>query len=571
MRHRFAWMVVTVMMVWGFSLVPVRAEDTPADNGRTAIVEAIIVLFKEKGTFTGEEADALREKMKTLNGEGRDLEAIAFLLHKKGALSDEETSETIHKITSNYLPGGDIDVTLDYFQVVGVISNEEAEMVRKKLHDSPLGKEKAYYEGVAAYVIREMRKELQAQKKEVQEEAVKEAKVEAKKILPEWTNRFKFFGDIRLRYQGDYLDGNNADLLNPSNPTQLLNTKTDRQRLRLRARLGVSATVNDEVDAVLRITTGDTATPTSTTTTLDDYFNRKAITLDLAYLKWSPTPQFYIMGGRVPNPWLCTDLVWAPDLNFDGFAFNYNAKMTPTLAGFVTGGAFPVQEVEFSSRDKWLFAGQVGVHYKPTSKINAKLGVAFYDFTNMTGKANSPDFPNVNDFTSPLFQQKGNTLMDIDPTATVKTALASDFQELNVTGFLDLGYWHPVHAVFIGDYVRNLGFNLNQVRDRTGNPFVTEDINGYQVGVALGHPEVREFAQWKGYFFYKYIGADAVVDAFTDPDFHLGGTNAKGWIIGGEFGLMKNFWLSSRWITSNEISGPPLSIDTLQVNIHGLF
>jgi hypothetical protein len=71
--------------------------------------------------------------------------------------------------------------------------------------------------------------------------------------------------------------------------------------------------------------------------------------------------------------------------------------------------------------------------------------------------------------------------------------------------------------------------------------------------------------------FYKYLESDAVMDAYTDQDFHLGGTNAKGWIIGGDFGLTRNVWLSTRWFTANEISGPPLAIDVFHFNVNAKF
>jgi hypothetical protein len=70
---------------------------------------------------------------------------------------------------------------------------------------------------------------------------------------------------------------------------------------------------------------------------------------------------------------------------------------------------------------------------------------------------------------------------------------------------------------------------------------------------------------------YKYLEADAVVDAFTDSDFHLGGTNAKGWILGVDIGLAKNYWIAAKWLTSNEVSGPPLAIDVLQFDINARF
>jgi hypothetical protein len=134
--------------------------------------------------------------------------------------------------------------------------------------------------------------------------------------------------------------------------------------------------------------------------------------------------------------------------------------------------------------------------------------------------------------------------------------------------------------VFLGDYVKNLGFNQDKVNALVGDidPITPGfqappkgETKGYQIGMSVGYPKIENSGQWKVSFHYKYLEADAVVDAFTDSDFHLGGTNAKGWILGTEFGLMKNTWLTLRWLTSDEISGPPLAIDVLQVDINARF
>ncbi len=93
--------------------------------------------------------------------------------------------------------------------------------------------------------------------------------------------------------------------------------------------------------------------------------------------------------------------------------------------------------------------------------------------------------------------------------------------------------------------------------------------------MSIGRPAIETFdkwkAPWKVFLYYKYLEADAVVDAFTDSDFHLGGTNTKGWILGTEFGLMKNTWLTLRWLTADEIEGPPLAIDVLQVDLNASY
>jgi hypothetical protein len=393
--------------------------------------------------------------------------------------------------------------------------------------------------------------------------------------LPDWVKRIRFDGDVRLRYEHDQFDQNNGIYARPDT-WQQMNTRTSHDYFRYRARVGAAVPVNDKVEAVIRLATGNDTNPTSTNSTMGDYMNRDRVYFDLAYLKLQPWSFLTFEGGRIPNPWFYSDLVWSPNLNFEGVALKFNQPLSEAWTTFLTVGAFPLQQDDFFSRSKYLAAGQLGLERKQPKGISAKIGTAYYDFHNITGEVNDPSYPTLKDWTAPLYQQKGNTLFNIAVSGT-KTALASDFRELNVTANLDIGFWDPVHVVFLGDYVRNLGFDMADVVQRTGFPNAG-DVDGYQIGVSVGYPKIQEFGQWKTYLYYKYLGADAVVDAFTDSDFHLGGTDAKGWIFGAELGLSRNMWLSTRWLTANEIHGNkgdqfglPLAIDVLQVDLNVRF
>jgi hypothetical protein len=572
MLRRFALMLPLACTITLFCLGFARGEELPADNGRTGVVNGLAGIFQEKGTLSAAELAGFREKLQPGDPAGKDLEALLTLLQEKGALGEEQHAELSILIEASSIPGGDIEAVVSYLRVQGTLSGEQADAVMARLHDTPLGREKERYQLIMDNVTREIRKEVQGVlKQQIKDEAIQEAKAETRKSLPEWLNRFKLGGDLRFRYQADLFDRNNASILRPDAPTQLMNTKIDRNRFLLRARLDVTAQVNNELEATVGLATGTTSNPVSTNATLGDSFNKKAINVDLAYLKWTPLDALTLFAGRFANPYLSSDLVWDPDLRFDGIAGSYATQLSPTLSGFATLGAFPLQEVEFASRDKWLLGAQAVLSYQPRPSVNAKLGVAFYDYENLEGRANDPAVPGLNDFTAPQFQQKGNTLFDIDPSDARKLALASGYRELNVTGMLDLGFWEPVHLVFLGDYVKNLGFDRNLVVRRTGNADIKEETTGYQCGVALGYPTIRDHGDWKAYLFYKYLEADAVVDGFTDSDFHLGGSNAKGWIIGGDLGLRKNFWLSGRWLSADQISGPPIAIDVFQLSLNAKF
>jgi hypothetical protein len=125
-------------------------------------------------------------------------------------------------------------------------------------------------------------------------------------------------------------------------------------------------------------------------------------------------------------------------------------------------------------------------------------------------------------------------------------------------------------VVLMADYVNNIGYDSAWVNSLAGHDIKRETV-GYQYGISVGYLDTRDYGQWKLLANYKYLESDAVMDAFAESDFHLGGTNAKGWIFGGDFGVGKNVWLSTRWITTNEISGPPLAIDVFQFNVHARF
>ena len=70
---------------------------------------------------------------------------------------------------------------------------------------------------------------------------------------------------------------------------------------------------------------------------------------------------------------------------------------------------------------------------------------------------------------------------------------------------------------------------------------------------------------------YKYLEADAVVDAFADSDFHLGGTDAKGWIVEYSRGIDENVWLTFKYLSASEITELPFNVDVLQLDVNAKF
>ena len=627
------WPLVTALFFFGFHLlvpVGVYAQGpavSPAPNGlqtangETAAIEELAGLLVEKGLLKREDVAAITQKKGEPGFSG--IQALTELLKTKGLITSDEAVRVTKKAETargkvvlfaerdpKEIERMTQDVTREIRQdVTGKVKAEIKEEVLKETREeiktaaapdwtkrarfggdmrlrdqgdflysdnASAGRDRKEIEKMKQDVTGEITRDVREQvKAEIKDEVLKETREEIKTAAaPEWTKRIRFSGDLRLRYQGDFFASGNAYLPDPNAtnyPNTLLNTTNERERFRVRARLGAEADIMENLEVGIRLSTGNNTNPVSTNQTMGNYLNNYSAVFDRVYLKYTALPGLTLTGGRFANPFFHTALVWGPDVSFDGFVGDYRRQLLNWLGGFATFGAFPIQEIEYSSSDKWLYAGQLGVEINPRKEWSWKTGVAFYDFKNTQGIPNNPSNPHVYDYTAPLFVQKGNTMFDIDPSAATLLALAPEYRELNFTSTFDIAIWDPVHVVLLGDYVRNVGFNSSDVARLTGVANPQKSIYGYQFGLSVGHPIMLKKWDWKVYGYYRYLQADAVIDAFTDPDFHLGGTNAKGWILGADLGIGKNFWISTKYTTANEIEGPPLGIDSFFFDVNTRF
>ncbi|MEI7840394.1 MAG: putative porin [Methylococcaceae bacterium] len=472
-------------------------------------------------------------------------------------------------------------------------------------------------------------------------EVVAEVKADAKEekwgvpaALPDWINRIKITGDARLRAQEDFFaDGNPSQnvLNNPyydylsinkdgghlaarNKNEELQNTSADRLRFRERFRLGIDAQVTDGLKAGIRLSTTNQFSPVSSNQTLGNTGQSFQVAIDRAYIQYDfldnqRNDWFSVYAGRIANPWMSTEMVYSPDLSFEGVAgtfrwhFNqsdatvknyhaaepnsrfglYSGAQTPDSI-FMTLGAFPLQEVNLSTADKWLFGGQVGADWLVRNDDRMKIAAAYYDYENIRAQAN-PRNGFTNDWTAPQFMQKGNSLVPInvndgfnsrctDSQSAVGQGclygLASDFKIFNVTAMYDFTGFGDTHVLFTADYAKNIGFNQNRIA-KEFKQTITPQTNAYQVRLDVGDQEIKRFNDWNTFIAYRYLERDAVLDAYTDSVFHQGGTNAKGWILGANYGIAKNTWLNLRWFSTDSIepvNNKPLSIDTVTLDLN---
>ena len=455
--------------------------------------------------------------------------------------------------------------------------------------------------------------------------------------LPDWVSRFRVKGDLRLRYEGTYFaDGNdntggfpNFNSINTGSPFDVsgtvfspqLNVDEDRQRFRLRARLGAEIDLLDGFTGGMRIATGENNSPTSPNQSLGaanqgqgGNFSKYAIWLDRAFLKYETARDkdrwLALTGGRFDNPFFSTEIIYDEDLGFDGFALQGRYRLNDRIVPWASVGAFPIfntdfnfssnQPDKFDSTDKYLYGAQLGADVKLAKNLNLKVGGAYYHFDGVEGEQSTPYTPlnssdaGDTDNTRPSFAQKGNTylpLRRIIPNANNNFGttnqfqyfgLATKFQPLAITGRLDYNGFEPVQISLTGEYVKNLGFDRDRlealgVNNRSevspgGRPGRYEGGDtAWIVGLRAGSPALQKRGDWQLGINYRHIESDAVVDGFNDSDFGLGGTNTKGFGIWGTYATSPNTALSLRWLSADEIAGPPLKTDLLQIDFTGRF
>lgn len=471
---------------------------------------------------------------------------------------------------------------------------------------------------------------------EVKAQVMAQAKAErwaAPEQVPEWTQRLRVQGDVRVRNESRLYSERNSDIevdwsrinagsgydINENtnlNLPPLRNTREDRNNSwRIRARIGVVADLGEHTRAGVRLATGSDDGPVSTTQTLGGGLAKKDAWLDQAWLSWSPVDWMEIVGGRFGNPYWSTDTLFSNDLNFDGIAFKYADEVGPDgLSLFATLGLTPLEyssdgfpstsQNKMQSENKWLNGLQLGAGWEFGNAQKLRAAVAYYDFRNVAGELSQPcalyagaDHCST-DWSRPAFMQKGNTLMllrdiALDPLDPANTplpqyvGLASEFELLDV----NLRWEAPAFAGYgvrlEANWLQNLAYDPAEMWKRANGGIVTnlgaaagavagpQDIRSgdtaYLAQATLGDLALKQSGDWNAWLGYKRIEADALPDGFNDSNFHLGGTNAKGYYLGASYMFDRNVWLSGRWMAAKEVTGAPLSIDVFQLEVNAGF
>ena len=312
----------------------------------------------------------------------------------------------------------------------------------------------------------------------------------SKNGMADWVKSFRINGDFRGRAE-DFATDNLMGY--------------DRLRYRYRLRVGATATLIDDVEVGLRLTSADAASgsslggnPLSNNTTLQGNGTKKFVNIDAAYAKWTPvhTGDLTVGGtiGKMDSPFDISNMVLDYDYQPEGLALQSKYDFNDAQDLRFNGGWFALNEIVNSSRDPAMFGAQLLWDAKWTPKISTTAGVTAMGIYNKgsLGDATANNLPNQN--TGNTRDGNGNLVNNYVP----------------VIGSASVTYKLASFPLYTGEFPIKLG---GEYMDNPGAP--TQNT-GYWVGVTFGKAGTKR--NWDIAYRYQELQADAWYEEVVDDD-----------------------------------------------------
>jgi hypothetical protein len=365
---------------------------------------------------------------------------------------------------------------------------------------------------------------------------------QAKSGMSDWVTSLKFNGDFRGRFEQNSAD--NAEY-------------TDRNRYRMRFRLGMTASLWDNFDVGLRLATGNPATangnlvgglPITANQDLNSLESRKFIWVDAAYAKWnaisSPNGSLTAMLGKFDNPFQLSPMVWDADIVPEGAAITFS--LAPIERHTIKGiaGFFVMDELNQRvgaipgldpNSDPYVYGAQLIEESKWTDKFETSIGVAAF---------NIADKESLTGQTEPYYNSGSTRKALPGLAATLAGPLKYDM--------------NPIIGSFAATYKLDSmplypdKFPIKVHGEYMYNPAAPDNNSGWRAGLTLGKAGKKK--TWEINYRYQFLEADAWFDALVDDDngaFYatgnkqlantgkgngwFGGTNVRGHLITGTY------------------------------------
>ena len=348
----------------------------------------------------------------------------------------------------------------------------------------------------------ELQTELASEKQAQQEAAaqqVKKSDLSAFEQKVAWAAKTEFKGDVRVRHENIKIDGESDG--------------KNKDRQRIRARLGAYTQINPQVNTGIRIATGGGDDARSTNQDLDNYFDKKQLWLDQAYIDYHPTAvkDLHLIGGKMPQPWVSTgDVIWDSDINPEGVAATYKHNLGNSgVEMFGSAGYYTLKDnvdgegVQFR-HDLSMYAGQLGTRFAPTDSLKVTLGGSVYGYKN----DDDSKCPTTGTKTTPC-------ALAVNGNSTSEFRLYEGFGQVDIANL-------PLPLSLYGQYVHNAATDSDQ--DDAWLVGFKSKLDAFSLD-----------------YNYRDVQRNAVVWAFTDSDFANGTTGSRGHKVKLGYEIDKNF------------------------------
>lgn len=369
---------------------------------------------------------------------------------------------------------------------------------------------------------------------------------------------FTFSGDVRLRDEPSFGGPANRSL--------------DQNRERIRLRFFVNAKLNDDFSGGFSLASGDINNPISDNQTVGDFYARKPIAIDTAFIQYSPH-QFHaltLVGGKFEYPWYNTELVWDKDLRPEGAAetLAFNVHSAPLLKRIaLVGFELPFTQVAgVSLNNKSLvtsavYGGQLQTSWQLTHWLKFGALTGFYNYHNADpialalakASASNPQTPLSgvlplvgNTVQNSILTTKSTNVVTVGGTAyptgvtgITNAQFASKFGLFDSLATFDVATpWERWPIKLIGDYVQNTEAcanvdNLQAAPANTSTIQYSQSTNfacnshqrrAYWGEIQIGQAKKR--GDWEFDYARMFIEREAVVSNFDYSEI-LQGSNVS--------------------------------------------
>lgn len=177
--------------------------------------------------------------------------------------------------------------------------------------------------------------------------------------------RFQFYGDAKVRYE----------TLQQGFPGCV--GCPDRQRGRLRLRLGAEGHLAPDFTAVMGLAVGEIDDPNTVYVNLGNNFSRKVATWDRGYVEYHPTaaPWMNLTAGKFPYTWLRSSMTFDVDFYPEGLSqrFSFDLAHARPLKNLGIQTFELIANEQPNDRHMTVLGTQVTAVMQPTTRISTRV------------------------------------------------------------------------------------------------------------------------------------------------------------------------------------------------------